>query len=202
MSALSYAGINETVVAVTGERERPVSGPLRIAKLDRRQFMKLTGLVGGGLMLSFTLPRAQASSSAMQPNGYVRIDSDGITLFAKNPEVGQGVKTSLPMIVAEELDAAWDDVNVVQSPIDSAVYGMQFAGGSMSIPMNWMPLRQAGATARAMLVGAAANELDAPASELSTQDSHVIHKASGRKLAYTALAAAAAEMPVPDAQTR
>ena len=199
MSALSYQGINETVAAVTGERERIADGPFTIAKLDRRQFMKLTGLVGGGLMLSFTLPRASAAGGPLKPNGYVRIDADGITLLAKNPEVGQGVKTSLPMIVAEELDAAWDDVTVVQSPIDSAVYGMQFAGGSMSIPMNWTPLRQAGATARAMLIGAAAKQLGVPAEELSTMDSHVVHEASGRKLKYTALAADAAEMPVPDA---
>ena len=201
MSALNYHGINETVAAVTGERERIEDGLLRITKLDRRQFMKLTGLVGGGLMLSFTLPRAAAASGPLKPNGYVRIDADGITLLAKNPEVGQGVKTSLPMIVAEELDAAWDDVTVVQSPIDPATYGLQFAGGSMSIPMNWTPLRQAGATARAMLVGAAAKQLGVPVEELSTMDSHVVHEASGRKLAYTALAADAAEMPVPDAAT-
>ncbi|MCY4012361.1 MAG: molybdopterin-dependent oxidoreductase [Gammaproteobacteria bacterium] len=199
MSALNYQGINETVAAVTGEREQIADGLLGIAKLDRRQFIKLTGLVGGGLMLSFTLPRAAAAGGPLKPNGYVRIDADGITLLAKNPEVGQGVKTSLPMIVAEELDAAWDDVTVVQSPIDAATYGMQFAGGSMSIPMNWTPLRQAGATARAMLVGAAAKQLGVPAEELSTRDSHVIHEASGRKLKYTALAADAAEMPVPDA---
>ena len=198
MSTLSYAGINETVAAVTGERQRVVDGPLRIDKLDRRQFMKLTGLVGGGLMLTFTLPRASASSGPLQPNGYVRIDADGIVLYAKNPEVGQGVKTSLPMIIAEELDAAWGDVTVEQSAIDAERYGMQFAGGSMSIPMNWTTLRQAGATARAMLVGAGAKRLGVPVEELSTMDSHVAHEASGRKLAYTELAADAAEMPVPD----
>ena len=198
MSTLSYAGINETVAAVTGERQRVVDGPLRIDKLDRRQFMKLTGLVGGGLMLTFTLPRAAAASGPLQPNGYVRIDADGIVLYAKNPEVGQGVKTSLPMIIAEELDAAWGDVTVEQSAIDAERYGMQFAGGSMSIPMNWTTLRQAGATARAMLVGAGAKRLGVPVEELSTMDSHVVHEASGRKLAYTELAADAAEMPVPD----
>ena len=198
MSTLSYAGINETVAAVTGERQRAVDGPLRIVKLDRRQFMKLTGLVGGGLMLSFTLPRASAASGPLQPNGYVRIDAEGIILYAKNPEVGQGVKTSLPMIIAEELDAAWGDVAVEQSAIDAELYGMQFAGGSMSIPMNWMTLRQAGATARAMLVGAGAKRLGVPVEELSTMDSHVVHKSSGRKLAYTDLASEAAEMPVPD----
>ena len=198
MSTLSYAGINETVAAVTGERQRVGHGPLRIDKLDRRQFMKLTGLVGGGLMLSFTLPRASAASGPLQPNGYVRIDADGIVLYAKNPEVGQGVKTSLPMIIAEELDAAWGDVAVEQSAIDQELYGAQFAGGSMSIPMNWTTLRQAGATARAMLVGAGAKRLGVPVEELSTMDSHVVHKSSGRKLAYTDLAAEAAEMPVPD----
>ena len=198
MSTLSYAGINETVAAVTGERQRAVDGPLRIDKLDRRQFMKLTGLVGGGLMLSFTLPRASAASGPLQPNGYVRIDAEGIVLYAKNPEVGQGVKTSLPMIIAEELDAAWGDVAVEQSAIDAELYGMQFAGGSMSVPMNWMTLRQAGATARAMLVGAGAKRLGVPVEELSTMDSHVVHKSSGRKLAYTDLASEAAEMPVPD----
>ena len=198
MSTLSYAGINETVAAVTGERQRVVDGLLRIDKLDRRQFMKLTGLVGGGLMLTFTLPRASAASGPLQPNGYVRIDADGIVLYAKNPEVGQGVKTSLPMIIAEELDAAWGDVAVEQSAIDAERYGMQFAGGSMSIPMNWTTLRQAGATARAMLVGAGAKRLGVPVEELSTMDSHVVHEASGRKLAYTELAADAADMPVPD----
>ena len=198
MSALSYRGINETVAEVTGARQRPADGTISIGKIDRRQFMKLTGLVGGGLMLSFALPRASAAGGPLQPNGFLRIDQDGILLFAKNPEVGQGVKTSLPMIVAEELDAAWQDVTVEQSPIDAEAYGPQFAGGSLSIPMNWERLRRAGATARAMLVGAAANRLGVPAEELATMDSHVIHKPSGRRLAYTALAAEAAQMPVPD----
>ena len=198
MSALSYAGINETVIEVTGERQRTPDGAIRIGKIDRRQFMKLTGLLGGGLMLSFTLPRASAAGGPLQPNGFVRIDATGILLFAKNPEVGQGVKTSLPMIIAEELDAAWKDVTVEQSPIDAATYGPQFAGGSLSIPMNWDSSRRAGAAARAMLVGAAAKRLDVSAEELVTMDSHVIHEPSGRRLAYTELATEAAEMPVPE----
>ena len=197
--SLSYAGITEIAETVTGERQQVGGQSWRIDKVDRRQFMKLTGLVSGGLVLAFTLPKARATGGPLHPNGYVRIDTDGVTLYAKNPEVGQGVKTSLPMIVAEELDAAWEDVTVVQSEIDQVRYGMQFAGGSMSIPMNWMPLRQAGATARAMLVGAAAEELGVPASELTTRNSAVVHESSGRKLAYTALAAKAAEMPVPAA---
>ncbi len=198
MSALNYQGISETFDAVNDERHLVAGAPVKIGKLDRRQFLKLTGLVGGGLMLSFALPRAAASGGPLAPNGFLRIDKDGILLLAKNPEVGQGVKTSLPMIVAEELDAAWRDVTVAQSPIDEAVYGPQFAGGSLSIPMNWERLRRAGATARAMLVGAAATRLEVPVEELATEDSHVIHAATGTRLAYTDLAAEAAAMPVPD----
>ena len=205
MTNLNYADIGDVVPAVTGERavasdaDSPAS--LRVGKLDRRQFLKLTGLVGGGLMLSFTTPRALANGTTLKPNGYIKIDATGIVIYAKNPEVGQGVKTSLPMIVAEELDAAWDDVQVVQSPIDQAAYGAQFAGGSMSIPMNWDSLRRAGATARAMLVEAAAKRWGVEPASLSTEASHVIHAASGRKLAYTELAAEAAASKIPDPQT-
>ena len=199
MTTLNYQGIHDTFDAVNGVRTAASDALASIAKVGRRDFMKITGLVGGGLMLAFTLPRASAKSGPLQPNGYIRIDEKGILIYAKNPEIGQGVKTSLPMIVAEELDAAWADVQVEQAPIDQATYGMQFAGGSTSIPMNWMPLRQAGATARAMLVGAAAARLEVPAEALVTRDSHVIHKDTGRRLAYTELAAEAAAMPVPDA---
>ena len=201
MTALNYADIGDVVPTVTGEHAPPphanASADLRVGKLDRRQFLKLTGLVGGGLMLSFA-PRALGNAAALQPNGYIKIDAAGILLYAKNPEIGQGVKTSLPMIVAEELDAAWDDVEVVQSSIDQGVYGAQFAGGSMSIPMNWESLRRAGATARAMLLEAAAKRWGVAQASLSTRDSHVIHAASGRKLKYTELAGEAAAATVPD----
>ena len=200
MVALNYQGIQDTFDAVNNQRWAGAGG-FQIAKVGRRDFMKITGLVGGGLMLSFTLPRASAKSGPLQPNGYVRIDETGILIYAKNPEIGQGVKTSLPMMVAEELDAAWDDVQVVQAPVDQATYGAQFAGGSMSTPMNWLPLRKAGATARAMLVGAAAQQLEVPVDALFTRDSHVVHKDTGRKLAYTDLASAAAAMPVPEADS-
>ena len=201
---LNYQGIRETVAEVTDARTATENATLRIDKVGRRQFLKLTGLVGGGLMLSFstgTVGRASAQSAPLQPNGFLRIDEDGILLFAKNPEIGQGVKTSLPMIVAEELDAAWDDVRVEQSPIDAGAYGPQFAGGSLSIPMNWDRLRRAGAVARAMLVGAAAARWGVPVGELTTRDSHVVHAASGRRLAYVELASEAAAMPVPDPES-
>lgn len=192
--------------------ELPQRQPLAaaVSKLDRRSFLKLTGLAGGGLMLGVTVgcapeesaPDAAAEAAgAFTPNAFVRIDGDGIVVYAANPEIGQGVKTSLPMIVAEELDAAWQDVTVVQADIDASRYAHQAAGGSRSIPVNWMPLRQAGATARHMLVTAAALRWDVDPAECETRDSHVIHRATGRRLAYTELAAAAAELPVPDPET-
>jgi isoquinoline 1-oxidoreductase beta subunit len=122
-------------------------------------------------------------------------------LFAKNPEVGQGVKTSLPMIVAEELDADWQGVEVQQSVISAALYGAQVAGGSTSTPTNWDTLRRAGATARAMLVAAAAKTWNVPVAELTTQDSTVRHAASNRSATYGTLAEVAATLPVPDAAT-
>ena len=210
MATLDYDGIHATFAAVQdaagataadrAANGNSVLGPGTggLAKVGRREFMQLTGLVGGGLMLAFTLRGARAASGPLQPNGFLRIDEDGIVVYAKNPEIGQGVKTSLPMIVAEELDAAWEEVRVEQSPINAEVYGPQFAGGSLSIPMNWDRLRYAGAAARAMLVGAAAARLGVPASSLKTRAGRIEH--SGGSLAYTELAAEAAAMPVPEAK--
>jgi len=177
------------------------------ARLSRRGFIKLTGLAGGGLVLAVSLSQgarqalAQPSGGAVfDANPYVQIQPDGrIVLFAKNPDVGQGVKTSLPMIVAEELDADWQHVEVRQSVIDAAKYGPQFAGGSLSIPMNYESLRRAGATARAMLVAAAAKTWNVPAAELTTQASTVRHASSNRSATYGELAEVAATLPVPDA---
>ena len=149
------------------ERERHAAA----ASLSRRNFIKITGLAGGGLVLAMSLgpaaKKALAQTSGAGPfnaNPYVQIKTDGsIVLFAKNPEVGQGVKTSLPMIVCEELDADWSKVTVEQSIIDQALYGAQVAGGSTSTSTNWDSLRRAGATARAMLVSAATKNWNVPA---------------------------------------
>jgi isoquinoline 1-oxidoreductase beta subunit len=140
---------------------------------------------------------------AFNPGAYVKIAPDGkITLYSKNPEIGQGIKTAFGVILAEELDAKWSDVTVEQSPIDASVYGgQQFAGGSLSIPMNFNTLRQAGAGARAMLVSAAAKQWGVAESELTTSDSVVSHAASNRKAGYGELATAAASLPVPAAQS-
>lgn len=179
------------------------------APVSRRQFMKIAGFVGGGLVLGFSVAtRAQAqengrgaqTDATFAPNAYVQIRPDGtVVLYAKNPDVGQGVKTALPMIVAEELDADWSKVRVEQAPISMALYGAQFAGGSMSVPMNFDTLRRAGAVARAMLVAAAAERLGVAANELSTDAGYVVHQASGRRIGYGELAEAAAKLPVPDA---
>ncbi|MYD44231.1 MAG: xanthine dehydrogenase family protein molybdopterin-binding subunit [Gammaproteobacteria bacterium] len=199
MSTLDYSDLStvvDEVLAGQAEASRRNRTP-QIVKLDRRQFLKATGAVGGGLMLGFATPVAFAKTAALQPNGYVRIDETGVVIYAKNPEIGQGVKTSLPMLVAEELDVAWHDVTVVQSPIDQVRYGMQFAGGSTAIPMNYEALRRAGATARAMLVQAAAKRWGLPADSLSTQDGVVRHANGTESATYLELASEAASMPVP-----
>lgn len=183
-------------------------GESQSTAFSRRRFIKVTGLAGGGLVLAFSLgpgagkALAQSGAATFVANAYIQVKPDGtVILFSKNPEVGQGVKTSMPMILAEEMDADWSKVEVRQAEIDASRYGPQVAGGSTSIPRNWMPLREAGAVARAMLVAAAAAELGVPASELTTDNGFVIHAASNRRLGYGELAARAAEMPVPDAAT-
>ena len=178
--------------------------------LSRRAFIKVTGLAGGGLVLAMSMgpgarkALAQTKTPAAETtlNPYVQIRPDNtIVLYAKNPEVGQGVKTSLPMIVAEELDADWSKVEVRQAVIDAKLYGPQVAGGSTSTPTNWDPLRKAGATARAMLVAAAAKTWDVPAAELTTENNVVRHAKSNRSATYGELAEVAATLPVPDAAT-
>ncbi len=169
--------------------------------LTRRSFLKLTGVAGGGLALAISLsPQGFAQSGTngglAQLNAFVRIAPDGkIYIYAVNPELGQGVKTTLPMIVAEELDARWDDVVVEQAPIDP-VYGSQSAGNSRSVYSTWDPLRQAGAAARALLVAAAAQRWNVSPASLRTENSRVI-KADGQSLSYGELVVAAASMEVP-----
>src|SRR3954453_21290527 len=129
---------------------------LEITGASRRDLLKAS-VVGGGLVLSFSIaPKAEAAGQGAQAlNAYVRVAPDGIvTIMGKNPEIGQGIKTSLPMIIAEELDVAWENVRIEQADSDPKLYGRQFAGGSLATPMNWDDLRKVGAVARAMLVNA------------------------------------------------
>lgn len=176
--------------------------PDLIPASSRRTMLKMSSAVGGGLILGFRIgspSEAQAATGSFEPNAYLEVKPTGrIRIYSTNPEVGQGVKTSLPMIVAEELDAAWADVDVEQAPIKPEVYGWQAAGGSLSILRGWDALRTAGATARHMLVAAAAESWDVDAAACSTMDSHVIHPDGETKVAYAALTDRAAEMTVPE----
>jgi isoquinoline 1-oxidoreductase beta subunit len=172
---------------------------------SRRAFMKASAAVGGGLMLYASLPgiaraafNGVAGAGDATLNAFVRIASDGIvTIMSKNPEIGQGIKTMLPMIIAEELDADWSKVKIEQADSDAAKYGSQFAGGSMATPLNWVPMRQVGAAGRAMLVAAAASEWNVAPSACTTE-AGVVRGPGGRSLSYGALADKAAKMPVPD----
>jgi isoquinoline 1-oxidoreductase beta subunit len=175
--------------------------------IGRRAFLRVTALAGGGMLVStcfdpVTGLAAAEPETAFTPNAFVRITPDGVvTIVSKNPEVGQGVKTALPMIVAEELDADWKSVRIEQAIADQATYGRQFAGGSLATPLNWEPLRQMGAAARHMLVAAAAATWGVPASECTTSAGVVVHRASNRRLGYGALVAKAATIPPPDPKT-
>jgi isoquinoline 1-oxidoreductase beta subunit len=179
------------------------AGTFRAVKLDRRSFLKLTGMAGGGLVIAFSMGQpagAAAGQADFAPNAFLRISRKGvITIFNKGPEIGQGIKTAFPLIIAEELDAKWSDVEVLQAPVNPAVYGRQSAGGSRSIPDSWDQLRRAGAVARSMLVSAAAATWKVPAEGLTTRDSAVWN--GSKSLSYGALVTKAATLPVPAAES-
>lgn len=181
--------------------------PILSASTDRRGFLKLSALAGGGLVLGFYLKSAGSAFGAevvkpvagveFKPNAFIRIAPDGIvTLVSKQPEIGQGIKTSLPMIIAEELEVNWKDVVIVQGDLDPA-YGSQGAGGSRSTPNNYDEFHRLGATARALLIAAAAQTWDVPVTECAAADGTVHHATSNRTLTYGELVATAATLPVP-----
>ncbi len=176
-----------------------------LTKTSRRDFLKLGIAAGGGLVLSFNLSDSLAAivkgnkslAATVDFNSYLSISPDDvITIFSPNPELGQNIKTSFPMIVAEELDADWKKVKVVQAALDVKKYDRQLTGGSGAVPHSWERLRKAGATARQMLVDAAAKRWNVAASTLSTNNGFVIHT-NGTKLSYGELATEAGSLPVP-----
>src|SRR5687767_1942338 len=180
-------------------------------KTNRRNFLKITSLTGGGLLLGFNWFSAEAGITGTVPigianagftgpinfNSYLSIATDGtITIFSPNPELGQNIMTSFPMIVAEELDADWSKVKAVQAPFDTK-YDRQVTGGSGAIPHSWKRLRTAGATARYLLVAAAAKKWSVDPSECTTANSFVLHSKTGNKLSYGELAEEASKITVP-----
>lgn len=172
--------------------------------IPRRDFIRVGAGAAGGLLLTVSFPgvrRAAAEPAVPAPGApltaFIEIAPDGaVTIASKNPEIGQGVKTSLPLILAEELDADWARVSVVQADLDPRL-GPQFAGGSTAITENWEPLRRAGATARHLLVAAAAARWNVEPATCRTEPGVVVHPPSGRRLGYGEVAAAAARLPAP-----
>ena len=175
---------------------------------SRRSFLKSTALVSGGMMLGFELltacqtakglTQANSAKTWYKFNGFLSIADNGtITILSPNPEGGQNVKTSMPMIVAEELDVDWKNVVVEQAPLNTALYTRQFIGGSQGIRQSWQTLRMAGAAARQMLREAAAQSWGVPLAEISTAAGILFHKASGKSASYGEMASAAAQIPVP-----
>lgn len=178
-------------------------------KLDRRSFLKVSALAGGGMMLSFSWlagckPNTEEELLAMpkewfELNSYIKIGENGVvTLYSPNPEFGSNVKTSMPMILAEELDTDWKKVIVEQADFYPERFDRQFTGGSQGIRQGWKPLRTAGATARAMLIAAAAKTWNVSASEITTSAGVLEHKGSGKKVHFGEMASLAATMEVPE----
>lgn len=183
--------------------ERPV------ADLSRRHFLRASALASGGLLLSVSLPHAvnesvAANSDIFEPNAFIRIDSDGkIILTMPYVEMGQGTYTSIPMLIAEELEVGLNQVRLEHAPPNDKIYmnpllGVQATGNSNAVRGAWEPMRKAGATARTMLIAAAAKSWNVDPTSCRAENCEVYHQASGRRLGYGALAADAARMPVPE----
>ena len=169
--------------------------------LSRRAVLQAGVLAGGGLSLGWRASGVRASvPGAMSAFVIVRANGN-VEITAHQPEIGQGVKTSFPMMIAEELDVDWNQVTVVQAPGNRAVYGAQIAGGSSATPTQFERMRRLGASARAMLIEAAAKGWNVPAAEITTASGRLYHRASGREAGYGQLAEAASWITPPKPET-
>ena len=177
-------------------------------KIGRRSFIKTSTLASGGLVIGFSwlascnMSKEEAENLPkewFEINGFLKIADNGmVTIMSPNPEIGQNVKTSMPMLVAEELDVDWNDVIVEQAPLNIDIYTRQLAGGSQSIRQGWESLRMAGATARHMLLEATAKEWEVPVGELTTSEGKITHAGSNRTIGYGEIASAAAKIEPPE----
>lgn len=175
-------------------------------KYNRRSFFKTSAMAGGGMVLGFSwlascnpTPEEVVSlpKEWFDVNAYLKIADNGmVTIMSPNPEIGQNVKTSMPMIIAEELDVDWKDVTVEQAGLDTKKYRRQLAGGSQSIRQGWQSLRMAGATARRMLLEAASKQLEIPVADLTTDKGMI--KGGGKSISYGEVASAAASVEIPE----
>ena len=171
--------------------------------MKRRDFVTVSAAAGGGILFGLQLPVKRAvaaeTAAAFEPNAFIRIDrSSRVTIWFSRSELGQGVKTGLPMIVAEELEADWDNVHVEQADADPQKYGRMSTGGSFAVRGAWNQLRKAGATGRVMLIAAAAQMWDVDPSTVRADNGMLIHDASSRRLTFGDVADVAATLPVPD----
>jgi len=170
---------------------------------SRRDFLRVTGIVGGGLLFAGYVDTLEAASkyaapglADFTPNAFIRMTPDGIvTIIAKNPEIGQGVKTMLPMIIADELDVDWKNVRTEQAMFDPTKFQGQSTGGSTATPNNWLPMRRVGAAARAVIVTAAAQTWSVPETEITTQGGMVMHAGSNKREPYSAFFDKAQQSP-------
>ena len=172
-------------------------------RIDRRSFLQLSALAGGGLALDLYLSplaaaQGQGAPPDLTPQAFIHIAPDGVvTIMARASESGQGMRNMLPMLIAEELDVDWEDVRVQQAELNEKKYGPQFSGGSANTPQGWEPMRRVGAAGRQLLIAAAAQMWGVPAAECTTQSGRVLHAASGRSASYGELASKAAGLTAP-----
>src|SRR6266581_7294731 len=169
-----------------------------MSPLSRREFLTVGVAAGAGLVIGFYLPHGSSvDRDTFAPNAYLKITPDGqITVVVARSEMGQGVHTSLPMILAEELEADWKQIQIQQAGA-STLYGDQTTGGSASVRTTWDPMRKAGAAAREMLISAAALTWGVPRSTCTAENSQVKHASTNRSLSYGELAAKASTLPIP-----